>query len=149
MGIAEQIKQNLGIELKIKLCTIDEREKAIASGQAKIWRSGWVADYPDAENFLSLFHSRNIKENSAEVNAFKFRNKAYDTMFEKALRELDEKKRNDLYAKCDQMIIDEAAVMPILTDDFMIMINAHVRDFQINSMENLDFSTIYIKEPRN
>lgn len=148
MGIAAQIKQNLGIDLKIKLCTIEEREKAIASGKAKIWRSGWVADYPDAENFLSLFYSGNIKENSAEINAFKFRNKAYDALFEKALKELDEKKRNDLFAKCDQMIIDEAAVMPIMTDDFMVMINARVREFQTNSMENLDFSNIYIKEPR-
>lgn len=92
MGIAAQIKQNLGIDLKIKLCTIEERENAIASGKAKIWRSGWIADYPDAENFLSLFYSGNIKENSAEINSFKFRNAAYDAQFEKAMKEMDEKK---------------------------------------------------------
>jgi peptide/nickel transport system substrate-binding protein len=69
-------------------------------------------------------------------------------LFEKALRELDEKKRNDLFAKCDQMIVDQAPVLPILTDDFMVMINARIRDFRTNSMENLDFSTIFIKEPR-
>ena len=64
------------------------------------------------------------------------------------MRELDEKKRNDLFAKCDQMIVDQAPVLPILTDDFMVMINARIRDFRTNSMENLDFSTIFIKEPR-
>ena len=149
IGVAEQIKKNLGINLSIKLCTIDQREKAIATGKAKIWRSGWIADYPDAENFLSLFYGGNIHENSADVNAFKFRNKQYDALFEKSLKEFDEKKRNDLFAKCDQMIVDQAPVLPILTDDFMVMINARVRDFQTNSMENLDFSTIFIKEPRN
>lgn len=149
LGIAAQLKQNLNIDLNIKLCTIEEREKAIASGKAKIWRSGWIADYPDPENFLSLFYSGNIKENSSEINAFKFRSKTYDGLFEKAVREMDEKKRNDYFVKCDQLIVDEAAVMPILTDDFMVMINARVRDFKTNSMENLDFSTIYIKEPRN
>jgi oligopeptide transport system substrate-binding protein len=97
---------------------------------------------------LSLFYGGNIHENSADVNAFKFRNKQYDSLFEKALRELDEKKRNDLFAKCDQMIVDQAPVLPILTDDFMVMINARIRDFQTNSMENLDFSSIFIKEPR-
>lgn len=148
IGVAEQIKKNLGINLSIKLCTIDQREKAIATGKAKIWRSGWIADYPDAENFLSLFYGGNIHENSADVNAFKFRNKQYDALFEKSLKEFDEKKRNDLFAKCDQMIVDQAPVLPILTDDFMVMINARVRDFQTNSMENLDFSTIFIKEPR-
>jgi peptide/nickel transport system substrate-binding protein len=149
VGVTEQIKKNLNIDLNIVLCSISEREKAIASGKAKIWRSGWIADYPDAENFLSLFYSGNIKENSSEVNAFKFRNKVYDALFEKAIMEKDETKRNNLFVKCDQMIIDEAAVMPIMTDDFMVMVNARVRDFKTNSMENLDFSTMFIKEPRN
>lgn len=149
MGIANQIKKNLNIDLKIKLCTIDEREKAMASGKAKIWRAGWVADYPDPENFLSLFYGGNINDNSGVANAFRFRNDAYNALFDKALRELDENKRNDLLVKCDQMIINEAAVMPIMTDDFMVMVNARARDFKTNSMENLDFSVIYIKEPRN
>lgn len=149
IGVAAQIKKNLNINLNIVLCSFSEREKAIASGKAKIWRSGWIADYPDAENFLSLFYSGNIKENSSEVNAFKFRNKVYDALFEKAIMEKDETKRNNLFVKCDQMIIDEAAVMPILTDDFMVMVNARVRDFKTNSMENLDFSTMFIKEPRD
>lgn len=148
IGVADQIKKNLGINLHIKLCTINQQDKAIAKGKAKIWRSGWIADYPDAENFLSLFYGGNIHENSADVNAFRFRNKQYDALFVKAFRELDDKKRNDLFAKCDQMIVDQAPVLPILTDDFMVMINARVRDFQTNSMENLDFSSIFIKEPR-
>ena len=83
------------------------------------------------------------------MNAFKFRSAAFDALFEKAMMEKDEVKRNNLFVKCDQMIIDEAAVMPIMTDDFMIMVNARVRDFKTNSMENLDFSTMFIKEPRN
>jgi peptide/nickel transport system substrate-binding protein len=148
IGVADQIKKNLGITLHIKLCTISQQDKAIAKGKAKIWRSGWIADYPDAENFLSLFYGGNIHENSADVNAFRFRNKQYDALFVKASRELDKKKRNDLFAKCDQLIVDKAPVLPILTDDFMVMINARVRDFQTNSMENLDFSSIFIKEPR-
>lgn len=146
MGVANQIKANLNIELKIKLCTIDERDQAIANGTAKIWRSGWVADYPDAENFLSLFYSGNITENYSTVNAFRFRSKEYDDLYSKALHELNNEKRNQLYVKCDQMIVDESPVMPILTEDFLIMVNARVRDFKTNSMENLDFSTIYIKE---
>ena len=148
MGVAAQIKQNLGIDLKIKLCTLDERERAVLLGKAKIWRSGWIADYPDAENFLSLFYSGSINDNATEVNAFKFRNKEYDALFEQAIKELEETKRNSLFANCDQMVVDEAPVMPIMTDDFMVMINARIRDFQTNSMENLNFSRIYIKEPR-
>jgi peptide/nickel transport system substrate-binding protein len=147
IGVADQIKKNLNIDLKIKLCSIEERDQAIASGKAKIWRSGWIADYPDAETFLSLFYGNNVS--SSSVNAFKFRNAEYDALYEKAFTELNPDKRNKLLVKCDQMVIDQAPVMPIMTDDFLIMINARVRDFKTNSMENLDFSTIFIKEPKN
>lgn len=149
LSVADQIKRVLNIDLKIKLCTIDERNEAIANESAKIWRSGWVADYPDAENFLSIFYSGNISENNAAVNSFRFNNAEYDALFEKALRELNTEKRNALLVKCDQMIVDQAPVMPVLTDDFIIMVNARVRDFKTNSMESLDFSEIYIKEPKN
>lgn len=149
LGIAEQLKKNLNINLNIKLCTLEERDRAISNGTAKIWRSGWVADYPDAENFLSLFYSGNISENNTSVNSFRFRNAEFDALFEKALREQNEEKRNALFVKCDQMTVDQAAVMPIVTDDFMIMINARIRDLKANSMEYLDFSNIFIKEPKN
>jgi oligopeptide transport system substrate-binding protein len=149
LGVAEQLKKNLNINLNIKLCTLDERDQAISKGIAKIWRTGWVADYPDAENFLSLFYSGNISENHSSVNSFRFRNAEFDALFEKALRERDTEKRNALFVKCDQMTVDQAAVMPIVTDDFMVMVNARVRDFKTNSMEYLDFSSIYIKEPKN
>jgi oligopeptide transport system substrate-binding protein len=148
LGVAEQLKKNLNINLNIKLCTLDERDQAISKGIAKIWRTGWVADYPDAENFLSLFYSGNISENHSSVNSFRFRNAEFDALFEKALRERDTEKRNALFVKCDQMTVDQAAVMPIVTDDFMVMVNARVRDFKTNSMEYLDFSSIYIKEPK-
>jgi oligopeptide transport system substrate-binding protein len=149
IGIAQQLQQNLNIRLKIKLCSLVEREKAIASGKAKIWRSGWLADYSDPENFLSLFYSGKNLTNSAQVNNFRFRNKIYDSLFEAALKELDEENRNDLLGTCDQMVIDEAPVMPIMTDDFMVIINTRIRDFKTNSMENLDFSELFILEPRS
>jgi peptide/nickel transport system substrate-binding protein len=147
-GIADELKKNLNIDLKIKLCSYEERNRAIIAGKAKIWRSGWIADYPDAENFLSLFYSKNIKDLGAEVNAFRFRDTNYDQLFEMALREINEDKRNELLVLCDQIIVDKAPVMPILTDDFMVMINARIRDFKTNSMESLDFSSIFIKEPK-
>jgi oligopeptide transport system substrate-binding protein len=147
-GVVADLKKNLNVKLNIKLCTYQERNKAVMSGKAKIWRSGWIADYPDAENFLSLFYGKNIKEDVAEVNASRFRDSNYDQLFEIAMKELSESKRNEYFELCDQIIVDKAPVMPLLNDDFMVMINARVRDLKINSLENLDFSSVYIKEPK-
>ena len=148
-GVVDNIKKNLGVELKIKLCTIQERNEAIIKGTAKLWRGGWIADYPDAENFLTLFYGKNISDNEMSVvNDFKFRNESFDANFEKALKELNKEKRNNLLAKCDQITIDHSAVLPILTDDFIVMVNVRVRDFKTNAIQALDFSNIYIKDQR-
>lgn len=147
-AISEQLRANLNVNLKVKLCTLEEREAAIKSGAAKIWREGWIADYPDPENFLGLFYGGNIQESSSMVNTFKFQSDEFDALFEKALSEKDPKKRMDLLARCDQMVVDHAAVMPVLTDDHIVMINARVRDFEANPMESLNLTRVFIKEPK-
>jgi peptide/nickel transport system substrate-binding protein len=147
-GIVSELRNALGITLKIRLCTYKEWEKAVSSGKAKIWRSGWVADYPDADNFLGLFYSGKSLSNKKIENEFHFRNEQFNALFEEAAREVDPNKREALFIACDQLIVDEVPAIPILTDDVLIMINARVRDFYTNSMEVLDFSSIFIKEPR-
>jgi len=126
---------------------MDERHDAIASGEAKIWRAGWIADYPDPENFLALFYGGNITQES-KVNLFKFQSEEFDKLFESAISEANPEKRTELLVKCDQIVVDEAALMPVLTDDHIVMINARVRNFKANSMESLNITEVFIKEPR-
>ena len=147
-AVQKQIKENLNIDLAIKLCTIEEREAAILSGEAKIWRTAWIADYPDAENFLSQFYGGNMDGTASMVNSFKFHNEEFDAIFDKASSEMDSKKRMEYLTQCDQIIIDEAAAMPMLTDDHIVMVNARVRDFSANTMETLQLSEVFIKELR-
>ncbi len=148
IAIVAQIKENLNITLNIKLCTLEERRNAIESGNAKIWRGGWIADYPDPENFLAMFYGKNIQSKSTMVNAFQFNNEEFNRLYEKAQVETDPEKRMKLLAECDQLVVDHAAVMPIMTDDHIVMINARVRDFNATPMENLYLTNVYIKEPR-
>ena len=148
-GVVNELNKNLNLHLKIKLCTIKEKDEAIASGEAKIWRGGWIADYPDPETFLSIFYGGNIHGADYLLNGFQFKNQDYDKLYEQALREVNPEKRNDLMVKCDQLLVDRCPVMPILTGDFILMVNARIRDFKTNSMEAIDFSKVYIKEPRD
>lgn len=147
-AFAKQMKQNLNINMGVKLCSIEERNEAVSSGKAAIWVSGWIADYPDAESFLSLFYGSNIKNNSKYVNPFKYKSAAFDKLYRQAAAESNVSKRNKLLYECDQMIVDDAVVIPMITDDFITMINSRVRDFETNSLETLDFSSIFIKEPK-
>jgi oligopeptide transport system substrate-binding protein len=148
MGVQEQLKANLNINIVIKLCSINDREEAVKNGTAIFWRSGWIADYPDPENFLSLFYGGNVGSNAGNMNPFNYFSKEFDSYYEQALKEKNNTKRNELLVKCDQLIIDDAAVMPLMNDDFTTMINSKIKNFETNSMEILDFTKLYIKDSK-
>ena len=46
------------------------------------------------------------------------------------------------------MVIDEAALIPMMTDDHSVMLNARVRDFKGNTKESLNLTEVFIKEPK-
>jgi oligopeptide transport system substrate-binding protein len=147
LGAMDQLNKHLGVKLKIKFCTLKERDKAIASGKAKIWRAGWIADYAHPENFLNLFYSRNIGKNNT-INSFRYRSAEFDDILNQAIKEQDEAIRNQLFVIADQKLVDDAVVMPILTDDLIVLVNVKVKNFIPNPMEILDLSTIFMKVPR-
>lgn len=147
-AIAKQLKENLNVNLNIVLCSLEERREAVSSGKAKIWRAGWIADYPDPANFLAQFYGNNMQDQSTLVNDFHYKNEAFDKLYEKALVEKDDTKRMDMFVKCDQMVVETAPVIPVMTDDHIVIINARVRDFGATQMETLHLTNVYIKEPR-
>ena len=69
-------------------------------------------------------------------------------MLDQANQERNEKIRNQLFVLCDQLIVNEAPVMPILTEDFIVLLNGRVKNFVPNAMEIMDLSTIFIKKIR-
>lgn len=148
LGVQAQLKKNLNVSITIQLCSISERDQAIKDGKAKIWRGGWIADYPDPENFLNLFYGKNIVANSVISNPFKYKSAAFDTSFEAAMREKEEGKRTELFVKCDQQVVDDAPILLLYHQDFMTMINSRVRNFDSNPTEIIDFSKIYIREKK-
>ncbi len=147
-GIAKQLKENLGLSITVELLDFEKRNQYVKSGKASMWVSGWIADYPDGESFLSIFYGKYANLDSEFMNPFKYRNSRFDELYVRLNKEQDPKKRTDIMVECDQLIVDDAVVVPLTNDDFITMINSRVRNFKTNSLENLDFSNIFIKEPK-
>jgi hypothetical protein len=80
---AERIKKqrNLNIQLKIKLVDLATRNQLVENGTAAIWLSGWVADYPDGENFMGLFVGSTHQQKSKFVNPFNYYNRDFNNYF--------------------------------------------------------------------
>jgi peptide/nickel transport system substrate-binding protein len=144
--IKRQLKKNLGINLTIKYCSLSEKHKAILSRKAKLWKSAWIPDYPDAEAYFRVFYGNRKQVANQENNYNNFNNALYDKIFQRCERMNKTVERAKLLNLLDKILMDEAVIVPIFSEDLFVIVNLRVRDFEINNFGFIDFSKVYIKE---
>lgn len=145
--IQSMLKENLNVNVNIETLPFAQHLDKVESGQTLFWRTAWIADYPDPETFLTLLYSGHIPANLTDrsyVNSMRFKSERYDSLFTAAMREVDDKKRNELYMKADQVSIDEGAIMPIFYDEIYRIVQRNVKQFDVNAMEYRDCSRVYM-----
>lgn len=79
----------VGIELAARYMTFDAFLTAVNEGRTQLFNLGWIGDYPDPENFLQLFHSKNVSPgaNHSDYINPEF-DRAYDAMDWKTAQEI-------------------------------------------------------------
>ncbi|WP_310994139.1 ABC transporter substrate-binding protein [Aequorivita marina] len=122
--------EKIGIAVNIDVMPPSTLRQMKSSGELDIFRASWIADYPDAENYLSLFYSPNFTPNGP--NYMHFKNATYDSLYLKALSISDIAKRKALYTKMDSIIVEEAPVIPLFYDMAVRFVNKKVSGLGIN-----------------
>lgn len=148
-AIQNQLFENLGVTIEPKQMTLNQLRRKFESGNSALWRTAWVADYPSPENYLNLFHSKHIPDDPSEstfYNAYRYSNPEFDRLYDEAVKTLDDAERMALFAKADQILIDDAVVMPIYYDSYERLMSRKVKNFPINGMEYRDFTRVFLNE---
>jgi len=122
--------EKIGITTSIDVMPPSTLRQMKSSGELAIFRASWIADYPDAENYLSLFYSPNFTPNGPNYTHFK--NKIFDSLYIEALQISDIKQRKFLYTKMDSIVIEEAPVVPLFYDMAVRFVNKKVSGLGIN-----------------
>ena len=148
--IQKQLRETLNIDVELNVMPWAQHLDNLETGKALFWRTGWIADYPDPENFLNLLYSPHIPANLSDksyINSVRYASAEYDSLFAMGLREVDEQKRLELYKQADQVAMDDAAIMPIYYYEHYRLMQLNVRNFDINPMEYRDLSQVYFADP--
>ena len=143
--LCKYIQQQLGmvgIETKIDVNPPAALREQIAQGKSAWFRGSWIADYPDAENYLSLFYSPNFCPQGP--NYTHFSSKEFDRLYEQAKRETDPEKRTVLYRRMDNLVMDEAPVVVLYYDQILHFTHKNVTGLHSNAMNALDLRMVKI-----
>lgn len=148
--IAEAIQNMLGeigVRAKIQILQFAQHLDNIDAGRVDFFRLGWVADYPDPENFLNLFYGKNVPENPKDkspINSFRYQNKKYDELFEKAIKLGNIDERNRVYQEAEQLAVSEAPVLFIFYDEDYRLLQPYVRGYALDPMHRVNCRKLWL-----
>jgi oligopeptide transport system substrate-binding protein len=123
---------NIGIKAKVDVSPSASLRDMMAKNGVNFFRGSWIADYPDGENYLSVFYSKNKVPFGPNYTGYF--NKEFDKLFEQSYFESDAKKRYELYYKMDNMVMEHASVVPILYDQAVVMLQNNISGYPINPL---------------
>ena len=128
-------------------CKVEEmmpaalREKR-AQCSLPFFRSSWVADYPDAENYLSLFTTENFAPQGPNYSHYS--NLQFDALYEKAIATNSLSDRALIYHEMDSLMMTEAPVVILFYDEVLRFVNKRVSGFNGNPVNLLNLKTVKI-----
>lgn len=126
-------------------CKVEEmmpaalREKR-ANGNLPFFRSSWVADYPDAENYLSLFTTNNFTPQGP--NYTHYSNAKFDELYQKSLTCNDIEERARIYHEMDSLMMTEAPVVILFYDEVLRFVNNNVEGLGSNPTNMLNLKKV-------
>jgi ABC-type transport system substrate-binding protein len=128
--ILQMWQKNLGIRVEVQQTEFATFLQDLNRRRFQMFRIGWIADYPDPENFLDLlFHSKSTNNHTG------YRNPEVDALLEQARVEPDEATRFRLYNRIEQMIVDDAPWVPLWYEgEGYALVKPKVRDYHLTPL---------------
>jgi oligopeptide transport system substrate-binding protein len=140
-AIIVQWRENLGVEVTVRQLETDFYLYHLKEEVDSMYYMGWIADYPHPQDFLDvLFHT------GMQYNYGGYSNSAIDNILEQAAIEQDNAKSLTLYQQAEQMLIDDAAMIPLWFGQTIILVKPYVEGYQPNALGNVMFNKVKIYE---
>jgi oligopeptide transport system substrate-binding protein len=125
---------NIGIKIDVEVVQKASLIERASRGEALFFRASWIADYPDGENYLTMFYS----SNPAPPNYTRTRIPAYDALYEQALAQPNDSLRYILYQQMENLVLENASFVPLWYDIVIHLVQPTIKNFKPNAANLLE-----------
>jgi len=132
--------EDIGLKINIEVNPAATLMQMKAYSKINFFRASWIADYPDEENYLSLFTSKNLAPDGP--NYSRFQNEIYDSLYEKSQRTIMEEERINIYRQMNQAVIDESPVVILYYDQVLRFTQKNIQDLGTNPLNLLSLKRV-------
>lgn len=134
--------EQIGLQCKMEVMPPATMRSMRSNGSLSFFRASWVADYPDAENYLSLFTTSNFSPGGP--NYSHYTHPEFDRLYDKAMACTEEDTREAYYAEMDSLMMLDAPVVVLFYDEVLRFVNKRVEGLDSNPTNLLDLRKVKI-----
>ena len=135
MEFVQKSFEKVGVKVEIESMMGGALREQIYKSQAQLWRASWIADYPDGENYLSLFYSANHAPNGP--NTTHFQSARFDSLYLAALAQPNDSLRIPYYQEMDRLMLEQAPIIPLYYDKILRIVSPDIEGLGTNPMNFL------------
>lgn len=135
---------DMGVNIAVEVTPPSTLRQAVATAKVPFFRASWIADYPDAENYLSLFYSQNQAPDGP--NYTHFSSPVFDSLYKAASYLTNDLHRQQLYRQMDSLVMNQAPVIPLYYDQVLRFFPKHIQGLEGNALNMLDLR--YVRKMR-
>ncbi|MEE9248802.1 MAG: peptide ABC transporter substrate-binding protein [Dehalococcoidia bacterium] len=139
--VLEMWRRFLGVDVEIQQSEFATFLNDLDRRRYQMFTLGWVADYPDPQDFLDiLFHSESSNNHTG------YSNPEVDRLLEQARTEKDVETRIALYQQAEQIIVNESPWIPKWYEgDRYVLIKSHVKNYILTPLIVPKLKNIYLE----
>lgn len=139
-NIQAQLKRNLGLNVELKNEEWKVYLATLKTDPPQIFRFGWLADYPDPNNFVELVTSY------SDNNHTKWGNQKFDDLVIKAAAAASDAERSKLYSEAQKILLEEdVAMVPLYTGVGLLLVSERVENYPMNVMWRYEYKNVKLK----
>lgn len=131
----QRMWKEIGVNSKIEVNPGPFHREQVSKSRFMCFRASWLADYPDAENYLSLFYQPNFAPNGP--NYTHFQSSSFDSLYLAAMQTDSPEERVALYKEMDALMLEEAPVLILFYDQTLQLLSNRVSFLSTNAMNQL------------
>lgn len=139
-NIQAQLKRNLGINVELKNEEWKVYLNTLKTDPPHLFRFGWLADYPDPDNFMTVMAS------FSDNNHTNWKSTKFDDLIMKAAGAIERETRKAIYAQAQKLMTeDDVPVIPLYAGTNHLLVSKRVKNYPINIMERYEYKGVELQ----
>ena len=144
-AVAEAVQEQwreVGIDAELRQVDFPQHLSMVRAGELALWRTSWIGDYPDPENFLALFITSTISPNGP--NTTRISHPVLDSLYQTILdpsRSPEERKQ--IATAMERIVLEEAPWVFLYYHVVLRVVHPHVKGLTLDGSDRLILERVY------